>query len=263
MNAGDEKIETRPHISIVATMYHSRSFLEHFLAECLQALAFVECSQFEIMLVHDGSPDDSFAYAISRRSDIPQLVVVDLSRNFGHHYAMQAGIRHAQGDWIFLIDCDLDISPLNLPELKIKLNASASNIVYGYWAARICNLLEKNGGSISSKNFYLNSGIRIAEYFFTDFTLTNRYDLALLKLGECTCFWVAVKLNCISGKSSVHFRLNAVFRFGIYPNVLRCRSKPHMARRRTSALETKASNKFARSKVNLMQSNEIEEEQQP
>ena len=121
-----------PEISIVATMYRSRPFLERFLAECLQGLAELECVNFEIVLVNDGSPDDSLAYALSRRQDIPQLVVVDLSRNFGHHYAMQAGLRYSRGESIFLIDCDLEISPLVLPEFQRKLTFSCSDMVYGY-----------------------------------------------------------------------------------------------------------------------------------
>jgi len=91
-----------PEITIVTTMYRSRPFLEPFLAECLDALQTLNCSQFEIVLVNDGSPDDSLQYAVSRRKDIPELVVVDLARNFVHHYAMQAGLRHAGGDLVFL-----------------------------------------------------------------------------------------------------------------------------------------------------------------
>lgn len=119
-----------PEISIVATMYRSRSFLEQFIAECLQAIAEVKCTAFEIVLVNDGSPDDSLTYAKDCLKDIPQLVVIDLSRNFGHHYAMQAGLSHAKGELIFLIDCDLEVSPLMLPEFKRKLESSGSDMVY-------------------------------------------------------------------------------------------------------------------------------------
>ena len=88
----------RPSISIVSTMYRSRPFLERFLSECLRAMDEVACLEFEILLVNDGSPDDSLAYALQRREDIAQLVVVDLSRNFGHHHAMQAGLAQARAN---------------------------------------------------------------------------------------------------------------------------------------------------------------------
>jgi putative glycosyltransferase len=89
-----------PEISIVSTMYRSRPFLDRFLAECLQALSDIRCDHFEILLVNDGSPDDSLAYALERQADIPQLAVVDLARNFGYHHAIQAGLRHARGNLI-------------------------------------------------------------------------------------------------------------------------------------------------------------------
>src|SRR3954451_7564693 len=111
-----ENNETRPELSVVSTMYRSRPFLERFLSECLQALSDLKSDHFEILLVNDGSPDDSLAYALERQQDIPQLVIVDLSRNFGHHHAIQAGLQHASGELIFLVDCDLEVSPLVLPE---------------------------------------------------------------------------------------------------------------------------------------------------
>src|SRR5688500_15285280 len=94
-----------PEITIISTLYRSRPFLERFLAECLQGLSDIKCDHFEILLVNDGSPDDSLTYVLERKRDISQLVVVDLSRNFGHHHAIQAGLQYARGNLIFLIDC--------------------------------------------------------------------------------------------------------------------------------------------------------------
>src|SRR5690242_13926396 len=64
-----------PEISIVSTTYRSRPFLEQFLARCLEALSDIGCDHFEILLVNDGSPDDSLDYALERQENIPQLVV--------------------------------------------------------------------------------------------------------------------------------------------------------------------------------------------
>ena len=177
-----------PHISIVATMYRSRPFLERFLAECLQALAELQCTDFEIVLVNDGSPDDSLAYAIDRRKDIPSLVVVDLSRNFGHHYAMQAGLRHALGDVVFLIDCDLEVSPLTLPEFKRKLDSSGSDMVYGFQEARKGGFFEKASGGFFYKAFNWLSDIKIPENIATERIMTRRYVTALLQLGDRNLF---------------------------------------------------------------------------
>lgn len=237
---GLEEKESRkpPHISIVATMYRSRPFLERFLADCLQALAELNCFQFEIVLVNDGSPDDSLAYAVDRRQDIPQLVVVDLSRNFGHHYAMQAGLMHARGDFIFLIDCDLEISPLTLPEFKRKLDASNSDMVYGYQEARKGGFFEKASGGFFYKAFNFLSDIKIPENIATERIMTRRYVEALLQLGDRNLFlggmmsWTGfqqlglpLKKKQREGRSSytllgrIHLMVNAVSSFSAQPLV--------------------------------------------
>lgn len=228
----------RPAISVVATMYRSRRFLERFLAECLQAMEAVGCSEFELLLVNDGSPDDSLDYAISRRKDIPQLVVIDLSRNFGHHYAMQAGLRHARGDLVFLIDCDLEVSPLMLPQFKGKLEQSGSDMVYGYQEARKGGLFERASGGFFYTAFNLLSDIKIPENIATERIMTRRYVEALLQLGDRNLFlggmmsWTGfqqlglpLKKSQREGKSSytllrrINLMVNAVSSFSAQPLV--------------------------------------------
>jgi len=184
---GDANSEV-PQISIVATMYRSRPFLEDFLAQCLQALSELDCNDFEIVLVNDGSPDDSLAYVLTRRQDIPQMVVVDLSRNFGHHYAMQAGLQHARGSLVFLIDCDLEVAPSTLPEFKRKLDTSGADMVYGYQEARKGGVFEKLSGGLFYKAFNLLSDIQIPENMATERIMTRRYVEALLQLGDRNLF---------------------------------------------------------------------------
>lgn len=177
-----------PQLSIVATMYRSRQFLPEFLDLCQQALAELSCTAFEIILVNDGSPDDSLAYAITTRKQLPQLVVVDLSRNFGHHAAMQAGLATARGEHIFLIDCDLEVSPLVLVEFQRKLISSGSDMVYGYQEARKGGWLEKYSGGLFYKGFNALSDIRIPENMATERVMTRRFVKALLELGDKNLF---------------------------------------------------------------------------
>ena len=232
------QVHAAPHISIVSTMYRSRPFLERFLAECLQALAELDCTEFEIVLVNDGSPDDSLDYAVSRRKDIPHLVVVDLSRNFGHHYAIQAGLQYARGDQIFLIDCDLEVSPLTLAEFKKKLDISGSDMIYGYQESRKGGLFEKASGGFFYKAFNLLSDIKIPENIATERIMTRRYVEALLQLGDRNLFlggmmsWTGFKQLGLplqkkqrEGRSSytllarIHLMVNAVSSFSAQPLV--------------------------------------------
>src|SRR5690242_8145096 len=181
-------IRAFPEITIVSTMYRSRPYLEQFLSECLRALAEIKCDQFEILLVNDGSPDDSLAYSLERRNDIPQLVVLDLSRNFGHHHAARAGLQHARGSLIFLIDCDLEVSPLVLPEFHRKLCDTGCDVVFGYQQARKGGGLERFGGGLFWKGFNFLSDVKIPENIVTERIMTRRYVEALLTMGDRNLF---------------------------------------------------------------------------
>jgi len=226
----------QPTLSIVTTMYRSRRFLEEFLAQCLASVRDVGCTDFEIVLVNDGSPDDSVAYALARKRDIPEIVVVDLSRNFGHHYAMQAGLRHARGDFIMLIDCDLEVSPLVLREFREKMEATGCDMVYGFQELRKGGMFERASGGFFYKVFNLLSDIKIPENIATERLMTRRYVEALLQLGDHNLFmggmmsWVGfeqvgipLKKKQREGKSSytllrrIHLMVNAVSSFSAVP----------------------------------------------
>ena len=71
--------------------------------------------EFELILVNDGSPDESLALALELQTKDRRIQVVDLSRNFGHHAAIVAGLEQARGQYVFLIDCDLEEQPEWLP----------------------------------------------------------------------------------------------------------------------------------------------------
>lgn len=180
--------EACPQLSIVATMYKSRPFLDRFLAETLQAVAQLPVERFEIVLVNDGSPDDSLVYALERRRDIPQLVVVDLSRNFGHHAAMLAGIQSARGELIFLIDCDLEVPPSVLPQFFEKQKATGADLVYGYQEARKGSWFERASGALFWRGFNLLSDLKVPENMLTERIMTRRYADALLQLGDRNLF---------------------------------------------------------------------------
>ena len=177
-----------PEISIVSTLYRSRPFLERFLAGCLAALKDIRCTSFEIVLVNDGSPDDSLSYVLERRNDIPQLVIVDLSRNFGHHHAIQAGLALSRGALVFLIDCDLEVAPSVLVEFCAKRRETGCDLVYGYQEVRKGGWFEQISGGLFWKGFNLLSETRIPENAVTERIMTRRFVDSLLRLGDRNLF---------------------------------------------------------------------------
>lgn len=178
-----------PRLSIVSTLYRSRSFLDEFLPECVQAAQAAGCGDsFEIVLVNDGSPDDSVAVALALQRSIPQLIVVDLSRNFGHHHAILAGLRHARGERVFVIDCDLEVRPAVLPDFVRKLDQTRADLVFGYQEARKGGWFERVSGGLFWQFINKLSDVRLPENMLTERLMTRRFVDALLQLGDFNLF---------------------------------------------------------------------------
>lgn len=85
---------------------------------------------YEIILVDDGSTDGSFTMMKALHEEDARVKVLNLSRNFGHHLALTAGIDYARGDAVILMDADLQDQPEEIPKLIEKLN-DGYDVVYG------------------------------------------------------------------------------------------------------------------------------------
>src|SRR6185369_12752276 len=97
-------------ISVVTTLYGSAPYIEEFLERARAAVSKLT-SDYEIIMVDDGSADDSLRVALAMRARETRLTIIELSRNFGHHKAMMTGLEHASGDLVFLLDVDLEEPP--------------------------------------------------------------------------------------------------------------------------------------------------------
>ncbi len=106
-------------VSIISPIYQAELLVEELVTQIIPVLRAYGC-EFEILLVEDGSNDDSWA-AVQKISLKNECVTgIKLSRNFGQHQAVTAGIQYAQGDYIVVIDCDLQDSPSSIVQLLDK-----------------------------------------------------------------------------------------------------------------------------------------------
>lgn len=103
-------------ISIVAPAYNEEAALDDFYTEIINALKDIEF-RLEIIYVNDGSRDNTLQVMQSQRKDDPGIKIVDLSRNFGKEIALTAGLDHANGDAVIIIDTDLQDPPKLIPKL--------------------------------------------------------------------------------------------------------------------------------------------------
>lgn len=181
-------------LSIVATLYKSASYIEEFYQRVSAAARELVGDDFEIVLVNDGSPDNSLQLAIRLTQHDSRVVVVDLSRNFGHHKAMMAGLAHAQGERIFLIDSDLEEEPEWLLSFSGQMDVEFCDVVYGVQERRKGNWFERWSGELYYRVFNYLADIDHPRNMVTARLMSRRYLDALLQFREremvISCLWV-------------------------------------------------------------------------
>ena len=104
-------------ISIVVPMYNEEKVIPLFFAEINRVLSTLPQYQFELVVVNDGSKDQTLSLLKAQQTKQPQLIIVNLSRNFGHEPAVAAGIKTATGDAIIPMDADLQDPPMLISQL--------------------------------------------------------------------------------------------------------------------------------------------------
>jgi putative glycosyltransferase len=167
-------------LSIVATLYQSAPYINEFHARASAVARQLVGNDYEIVLVNDGSPDNSLDMAIKLTEQDSHLVVVDLSRNFGHHKAMMTGLAHAKGERIFLIDSDLEEEPEWLEVFARQIDLQNCDVVYGIQQHRKGRLFERWSGQWFYRFFKALTGLALPENIVTARLMTRRYVDALL-----------------------------------------------------------------------------------
>ncbi len=92
--------------------------------------------RFEIICVNDGSRDDSWQVLERKAAQYPQVMTINLLRNYGQHNANLCGFRHARGDWVVTIDDDLQNPPEQILELLVEADAGDRDVVFGEFAQK-------------------------------------------------------------------------------------------------------------------------------
>jgi putative glycosyltransferase len=171
-------------LSIVTSLFHSEPYIEEFCRRSAAAAEAVAGEDFEIILVNDGSPDESLARAISLIDGARHIVVVDLSRNFGHHRALMAGLEYATGDIVFLIDVDLEEEPELLGSFYATYLETGADAIYGVQARRKGAAFERISGAVFYTLFNWLTGFDAPRNTLIARLMTRRYVDALLSYRE-------------------------------------------------------------------------------
>ena len=136
------------HISVVVPVYGCAESLSKLYARLETTLSTIT-EDFEIIMVNDRSLDNAWNTILDLAQKDNRVIGIDFARNFGQHYAITAGLDSAKGDWVVVMDCDLQ----DQPEEIIKLYSKAKegyDIVFGQRIDRQDSYFKKLG----SKAFY-------------------------------------------------------------------------------------------------------------
>jgi putative glycosyltransferase len=170
-------------LSIVTTLYFSAPHLEAFHERMSRAAAELT-DDYEIIYVNDGSPDESLGIAVRLFESDAHVKVIDLSRNFGHHKAIMTGLSAAQGERVFLIDCDLEEEPELLSTFVDAARNCGADVAYGIQCTRKGGTFERISGALFYKVFNLLSYHKIPENILTVRLMSRRYVESLLLYRE-------------------------------------------------------------------------------
>ncbi len=172
-------------LSFVTTLYRSSPYLNDFFDRTVATAGRIGIENFELIMVNDGSPDDSLARALALMARDPRVMVVDLSRNFGHHKAMMTGLAHTSGEYVMMIDCDLEEAPelLEVYWRRMSLELDA-DVVYGSLTKRKGGPVERSTGGLFYRLLNLLSGEKMPVDIAFSRLMTRRYVDSLLLFRE-------------------------------------------------------------------------------
>ena len=154
-------------ISVVSPVYRAENTISKLVGEVEKNLgSFTQ--NYEIILVNDQSPDNSWFEIMKECKRNPRVKGINLSRNFGQHYAITAGLHFSEGQWIVVMDCDLQDRPEEIPALYAKA-------IEGWDSVLAQRLIRQDGffKKIFSKFFY---------YLFSKLTDDN-HDHTIANFG--------------------------------------------------------------------------------
>lgn len=128
-------------ISVVIPEYKGAGMVGELVKRCRVSLSVIT-EDFEVILVNDASPDNAWEEIKKACAGDSRVKGIDLSKNFGQHYAISAGLAHTRGEWVVVMDCDLQDRPEEIPRLYAKA-LEGWDIVYARRAKKKCGFFKK------------------------------------------------------------------------------------------------------------------------
>lgn len=153
------------YLSIVTTSYNSASTITKFFSELKKVISELNISDYEVIVVDDGSKDETVEILKKIKENFNNLKIIILSKNYGHHKALITGLNESIGKLIFLLDSDLEENPSELKNLLKEIENY--DFVYGIQKKRAAGLITNFFGNIFYKLFNFVSSAEIPRNLMT------------------------------------------------------------------------------------------------
>jgi len=167
-------------LSIVSTLYRSAKEISDFYLQCTAVAEQFAGDDYEIILVNDGSPDNSYDIVFEIAQHDAHVVLVDLSRNFGQHKALITGLAFTRGDLIMWLDSDLEEDPQWLMEFYAVMQQQQHDTVVGVQISRRGDWVERYTGELFYRMFHWLSNFNFPNNSASARLMTRRFVDALL-----------------------------------------------------------------------------------
>jgi dolichol-phosphate mannosyltransferase len=193
----------QPHISIVTPVYGCKTSLYELYFRLKETLEKIT-PEFEIILVNDASPDGAWLTIVELANKDQRVKGINLSRNFGQHYAITAGLNHAEGDWCVVMDCDLQDQPEEIVKLYKKA-LEGFDVVFGKRYARKDRFFKKFSSYLFLQFYNFFVDIKLSDAKSSNFSIISKKVLqAYNSLSEqyktygLIIHWLGFKIETIN-----------------------------------------------------------------
>ncbi|MDY0394409.1 glycosyltransferase family 2 protein [Virgibacillus halophilus] len=160
-----------PLISVVVPVYGCRTCLKELAHRVTETVDKIP-ARLELIFINDASPDGAWDLIDEMSSRDTRIKGINFARNFGQHRAITAGIDHAAGDWVVVMDCDLQDKPEEIDRLYRKA-LEGYDIVFGKRYKRQDKWLKRKGSQLFYKIFdYFTE--RSSDHMIANYSISNK-----------------------------------------------------------------------------------------
>lgn len=181
------------NLSIVTATYNSGNYINNFIIQISEVIEkYLKLLDYEIIVVDDGSQDDTVSILLELKKKYPKIKIIELSKNFGQHKALREGLRIAKGEKVYTTDADLEETPDLVKIFNDIMDEKKLDLVFGYQGERSKSKLNNFFAELFYKFFNFISASQIPPNVTTAHLMTKKVLNEFLSFKETDIFYQGI-----------------------------------------------------------------------